>query len=129
MIGYLVKGPVSIEGKSEAAIAAALAWNELLQDAATGAEDIDPAVVEALDASGQEVEDLLVTDPAKFVADFIEFWANGARDANSRTDPDDPTQLLVFAGEGTWGGEPEGYGYKLIRDAERCGILAAFGIR
>lgn len=70
-------------------------------------------------------------DPRKCVSDFVDFWAEPGKfqDATWRPDPDKKTERIVVAGEATWGDEPAGIGYEILRDSLRLGICKAFGIR
>ena len=61
--------------------------------------------------------------------DFMEFWKDGARDADIREDPDDKTSVMVFAGEGSWGDPPSGWGYGCLEAASMLGLFPIFNIR
>lgn len=66
----------------------------------------------------------------QLVEKFKSFWRDGGyRDTVWRVDPDDSTRVLVFAGELSWGDEPSGAGYQLLKDADQYGILEVYGIR
>lgn len=77
------------------------------------------------------------TDPAKsrdhllgYIDGLVEAWPpEGCRDVSSAIDPDDSTQVLVFAGEMTWGDEPQGEGFQLLKRLAHSGIGEAVGIR
>lgn len=155
LIGYLVKGPVSFD---EMAIAKAASKvqerNTVIQGyldtyiAAGGDEadqdeisktvsnkDFDDFFEWLFDKEGEVTEegirDCIHQDPHKTVVDFIKSWSGEDyfRDISSRLDPDDPTKLLVFAGEMSWGDEPQGGGYTLLAEADKNGVLEALGIR
>lgn len=150
LIGYLIKGPRDLALHRDAAVLALTAYHVTVRTAldayvAAGGDDLeDAAQVEALVGSdlysavenqygeflGESLEALLDTDPAEAIDTFITLWESGAAsDMTSRTDPDDATQLLVFAGEMSWGDEPSGTGYQALKDAEFSGVLTALGIR
>lgn len=49
------------------------------------------------------------------------------RDCASRTISDD--EFVLFAGEMTWGDEPEGGGYGVLKDIHMMGIVEELGLR
>jgi hypothetical protein len=51
------------------------------------------------------------------------------RDTCSREDPDNPHKKLVYAGEMSWGDEPQGQGYQMLKRALAWGFAEALGIR
>ena len=61
--------------------------------------------------------------------DFWHFWRAGASDAVSRvfTLPDEKF-VVVFAGDTTSGGLPDGEGYTLLTRLDRLGVLRVLGI-
>lgn len=86
--------------------------------------DIDPQYNEDYT---QHLTDL---DIPAFVAEFIEGWnLCDYRDMGSRLDPDDESQQLLVAGELSYGDEPEGGGYLLLKDAFKLGIAETLGVR
>mgnify|MGYP006969383108 CR=1 FL=1 len=66
----------------------------------------------------------------RYLRELLRAWPpEGCRDAAVLTDPDDPTQVLVFAGEMTWGDEPQGEAFLLLKQLAHSGIGEAVGIR
>lgn len=65
----------------------------------------------------------------KLVRDLLESWPPEFRDSAWMPDPDDPLQIMAFAGTQTWGDEPEGGGYDVLKQLGYTGVGAAFGIR
>lgn len=138
LIGFFLKGPNMLDReKVQDAIKRAerakryadLALNDFVAfDSAEPLEWLTDLGVEAF--RNEEVD---IEDPEQFVYEFIEFWeatwGSGVRDIAWRIDPDDSKQILVFAGERSWGDEPDGYGYQMFKKAELCGVLEPFGIR
>ena len=80
------------------------------------------------DEHGQPVANLrehLTALTKKLPAD----WPPTFRDSSYVQDPDDHEQLLVFAGELSWGNEPEGGGFTTLKMLALTGIGAAVGIQ
>jgi hypothetical protein len=79
------------------------------------------------------LETIATADAAKEVADFIRWWSGEAgrecRDTDSRIDPDDKKQQIVFCGESTWGDTPDGLGYATMRQANWFNIPENLGVR
>ena len=65
---------------------------------------------------------------AIWVKDFIDKWPLGCPDAAFIGDPDNPSKLMVFAGESTWGDAPGGEGYRLLAQADAFGICSFLGV-
>lgn len=152
LIGWHAKGPTTLGGDDRLkAVAAAAEIRRITQivlktfqqrrDAQTDEEEAKfpfPAVARNVDflveAWDNEEERLMrriaEMDVAGFVDTFIRWWNNGHQsyDTNSRWDPDDNDKVLVFAGASSWGDEPDGEGYTMLRDADRLGVLAACNI-
>jgi hypothetical protein len=131
-IGYLVKGPVKIQaGKIKAAVRACLRHRQsLLADtgkSATQSQRCDAA----LSATGEWFDPQDIPDnPEPIIREFVEWWhCVEGRDTCSRQDPDDKRQKLVYAGEMSWGDEPQGYGYQKLKQAFAWGYAEALGIR
>lgn len=152
LIGFLVKGPSNITDKRQEAVDFLKNRNNVVRDYIDALGKLneddavdyneffnkDEAILDFLewrtfDGTHEETAELLnelvCQNPEKTVDDFIQFWENGARDATSRIDPDDKTKVIVFAGEMSYGDEPNGYGYETIRDATYLGLLNFFGIK
>lgn len=70
---------------------------------------------------------------AKEVQEFIDGWNSGEfRDMSSREDPDnecDNDRKVVVAGEMSWGDEPDGLGYQLLKKAFGLGIAQLLGVQ
>ena len=130
--GYLVKGPMKIAtGRIKAAVRACRQRRQaLLDDAGKGAgrgERCDAA----LSATGQmfDPEDI-PRNPRAVIREFVAWWATtDGRDTCSRQDPDDARQKLVYAGEMSWGDDPDGHGYRMLQRAFAWGFAEALGIR
>lgn len=70
------------------------------------------------------------TTPTCFLKGFLDFWNRDApRDTVKRSDPDDPKQQIVVAGEMSWGDEPGGYGYQMLKAADYLQLMPLLGIR
>jgi len=136
-IGFLLKGPTDL-----------ILTQEVLDQVLRDGEQIRIALLHAhthgclpeqcpehLSSMDQTELATLVDDAERLspvqqvIDDLIHWWAQGARDSCFRHDPDDPTQTLAFAGEMTWGDEPQGFGYQTVRAASQLDILRHFGIR
>jgi hypothetical protein len=130
--GYLVKGPAKITAaRVRAAVRACLRLRrELLASAADPESSADREKV-AYDRTGIEFDPLEIPDdPTPAIRDFVDWWRTlGGGDTCSRTDPDDPKQVLVYAGDMTYGDEPDGYGYRKFKQAFAWGYAGALGVR
>lgn len=141
LIGYLVKGPHELntdEALTQAAIARAQAM--LDQIAAWESAEIDDereAFAAQYSISHEDFTDLISSQnesltgktAAEMVNDFIEFWpGEDCRDACVRPDPDSPGKVIIFAGEMSWGDEPQGEAFKQLQRAELLGLYSVFGI-
>lgn len=81
------------------------------------------------------------------VADVLEVWSerlqaegmvdqivclltnHSGRDTISRPDPNNPSRCLCFAGEMTWGDEPDGLGYRCMRLIHALDLTGPLDIR
>jgi hypothetical protein len=65
----------------------------------------------------------------KEVQEFAESWNNSSfRDLAFRIDPKKPGRKVVVAGDMSWGDEPDGLGYQMLKKAFGLGIAQSFGI-
>jgi len=151
LIGYFVKGPHKFTAKARrAAVKAAQAQIDLCKEVTAWVDKHDGspscneiagllalgaapsgAIRELLqDGNLDEIEDYAALDAAKEVEKFLLFWRDpGCRDVAWRVDPDNPKDRLLFAGDMSWGDEPEGGGYTAIKEAYALCIPDALGIR
>jgi hypothetical protein len=152
MIGYLVKGPVSIDPENlPVSLKVAVEMvekvdrvfrkinREKLKLDDLGAEE--KAVIKHFDISSYTDHDgeinceHLITgqqnaeSPERFVYRFIHFWNNPEiyQDSISQIDPDDLSRKIIFAGDAADAGN--GYGFNMLFDAEIHGLFPVFGIR
>ncbi len=66
---------------------------------------------------------------AKAVQEFVEAWNDSCfRDTSYRIDPDKPDRKVVVAGELSWGDEPDGFGYQMLKKAFGLGIAQRLGV-
>ena len=80
--------------------------------------------VEAGHVFGSGPEDL-----AKEVRDFVAGWNDGHfRDLSYRVDPLHPRRKVVVAGERSWGDEPQGVGYQMLKKAFGLTIAQRLGV-
>jgi hypothetical protein len=69
---------------------------------------------------------LEIDNPVTFVEDFMEFWGSPeTRDVAWRYYG---KKQIVFAGDSTWGDEPNGQGYELLKLAYITGIAKVFKV-
>jgi hypothetical protein len=98
-------------------------------------KDYKSLVEQALDACGYEVEAQHVfsatpEELAKIVRDFVGGWNKpNHRDTAWREDPDKPERKVVIAGELSWGDEPDGAGYQMLKRAFGLSIAQFLGVR
>jgi hypothetical protein len=157
LIGFIAKGPLDLSGKKEIAIKFLEQRNVFLKESIAKIQSVlnddvnldddvnyaklfnnDKLLNNFLEENRESyydipelIEDKLIIDnPKKLVEEFIDFWANGyARDATSRLDPDDPTKIIMFAGSESYGDEPNGYGYNMLKKAFQVGLRDIFNIK
>ncbi len=68
-------------------------------------------------------------DLAKEVQEFAAAWNDGCfRDLAFRIDPEKPGRKVVVAGEMSWGDEPDGRGYQMLKKAFGLGIAQQLGV-
>ncbi len=140
MIGFLLVGPKSLKDKRAEAIAhiaeevkvAKEIEATLMEGKVLSSDQINFLEVHAVDADYIENIQAAYTDvitdvsPEKWVDDFIDFWENTfARDTADRFYGD---KKIIFAGEATWGDEPDGYGYTLLKTLVMLNVTDIFGI-
>ena len=67
---------------------------------------------------------------AAFVTEFVEFWnGRGSRDSAGReVQCGGETCRVIFAGEPSWGDEPDGHGYHLLKRAMLSGLSDLLGL-
>jgi hypothetical protein len=80
--------------------------------------------VEAEHVFGRTVEDLV-----QEVRQFVAGWNDGGfRDLSYRMDPLHPGRKIVVAGDLSWGDEPDGVGYQLLKKAFGLTIAQRLGV-
>jgi len=145
MIGYLAKGPYKITKAQKKAAARALlslARTWLLDNkyechnCGAVEDDVKGALTDHSDCQNcglhypvylQAITCL--THAEKKVDEWCDNWPPTWRDCARRTDPDDKKQVLVFAGDMSWGDSPDGGGYKYLDEFLNSGIIDKLGIR
>ena len=131
-VGLLPKGPVKITARQiKAAVRACKRHRqELLNDAGAGATQ-DERCDAAESETGERFDPLVIPeDPTQAIREFVDWWHDlDCGDSCSRIDPDDPQQKIVYAGDMTYGDEPDGYGYQMIKKGHSWGFTEALGIR
>jgi len=138
LIGCLVKGPRELDrDRFELALGVAanvvgqatIAYELELADEPVEREDFDALDNTFIDLE-YDLERIRGLDPEDLLKALVSVWEeHDARDLATRFDPDDDDQQIVFAGEMSWGDDPEGFAYQTIRDADKLGMLDVFGIR
>lgn len=137
LIGFLVVGPAHLEeGKREEAKRHLQDLREKVESvqANLGEEDYPedypdflPKFSGDLETDWDDLQDAL--ENKSLVEDLFAVWEDGARDAACRIHPGDESQAILFAGEGSWGQEPEGWGYTTLKHAYYLGLWEIVGIR
>ena len=132
LIGYIVKGPVSIKDKK--AKATLFAQSVRLGHATHCGNcdvdfDADPDDNMCPECGAEILVFQTRKEAAAFAMRYMKDWPPDFRDVASRIDPDDPTQVIVFAGEHSWGEEPEGGGYGYMKDILTTGLASFMGVR
>jgi hypothetical protein len=135
MIGFLVTGPRKINDR---AVRKAARW--LWQTIKCGRRvcsacdgDIGADVDDVCPHCGHDVVALpelkSEAEVVEYVRKLVSDWPPDFRDVASRQDPERDTDLLVFAGDMSYGDEPDGGGYQLLKTILGLGIADALGIR
>ncbi|MDP8218652.1 MAG: hypothetical protein P9M03_08000 [Candidatus Theseobacter exili] len=139
MIGYLVKGPrklprnaVSLAEKELKALRERLKKNpkkcELCgsgldenKDGSKTCDNCDGWPIISASSTNKEIKDI--------AKELAENWPVKGRDVCYRQDPDDPKQIIVFAGDMSWGDPPEGTGYQYLKELTASGVDLVWKIR
>ena len=136
-IGYLFKGPARINCSNEIIHAAEQRAAEVLQALRNlrHQEDLPDQLPPSLHhLTRGDVEEIVgfadtLPEPNVAVTNLLEWWEKGARDTCTCRDPDDPNRIIGFAGDRSWGDEPDGFGYTTYKAAVCLDVLRFFDIR
>lgn len=94
------------------------------------AEDKAIKILRAADIDGEASEQVASIDPEETLNGLLLLWENGSPDACSRAILINGKKMFVMAiGGDSYGDEPDGEGYAVVRDASRLGMLDALGIK
>jgi len=133
MCGYIVKGPAKLPKNAvELAIKSLKAQRKRLIAGVRKCEVCGQDMAEGGTCScGWPVIEKETTDYgiSMLARNLVDAWAPTYRDCCSRKDPDDPKQIIVFAGDMSWGDDPEGSGYQYLKELINSGIGEVLGIR
>ena len=129
LIGWIVKGPATLdESRFEYAKRRALARVALAQRIQNDQQDPPDELADWDGSDWDNLARVSEADIESVIESLLDLWVNGMDDAVSRLDPDDPKYLIVFAGDQSYGGEPDGVGYQTIQSALRLDIAGAYDI-
>lgn len=117
LLGYMVFGPRTLPSKD-----VCFKWFEEHKDA-TG----NICVQEEDEEAGEEEVTMDATEFTVFIESFYEFWPSNSRDSVCRDLPN-TDRLVIFAGEPSWGDEPDGHGYTLLKAMTRLSLSTLLGI-
>lgn len=142
LITYIMVGPKTVELTPEAHAAESARLDILLRDMQTVissepadevADDIADEIADLYRESYEYLMACLVAeypDGASFLDAAIEFWNNPfGRDANVREGCPTPDEKIVVGGDTSYGDEPEGSAYEMMRVMDRLRICDALGIK
>jgi Sec-independent protein translocase protein TatA len=138
LIVHILIGPTKITNKRD--IARAVKQVKKCVDAASMAEDFltegreeeidkDPKKewllfvlkeeqYDSYQEAGTCIESMANSDPKQVVQEFVDWWnSDGARDTVSRQFPNDRKKKIVVCGESSYGGTPEGDGFRIVRES------------
>ena len=131
-IGFLVKGPAKISaGSINVAVRACKRMRQSLHADAGDGANVGERCYAAQSATGHyfDPEDI-PQDPEATIREFVDWWhAIASCDTCERQDPDDARQKLVYAGDMSWGDDPDGHGYQMLKRAFAWGFAEALGVR
>jgi len=105
LIGIMLTGPTKLD------VDEALAWFDTEQTSGRLVYEVDE---EECEMDREEFE--------SFLREFAYFWKKGSRDSVTRSSPYNDGHQIIFAGELSWGDEPEGYGYQMLKKFIDLGI-------
>jgi len=131
-VGYIVKGPRKIsESRIRAAVCACRRLRRKLLKLCAGIDDSYTRTEVVAEKVGEYFDpEEIPENPESVIRDFVAWWHHiEGRDTCSRSDPDDSRQVLVYAGEMSWGDEPQGYGFQKLKQAFGWGFAEALGVR
>ena len=131
-VGYLVKGPKRIGGRAIGrAVRECVRHRQGMLSLCDGAKDAEAGMAAMIEHAGERFDPAdIPEDPSAAIREFADWWNSpGSRDTSLRDDPDDPKQRLLYAGEMSWGDEPGGQGYGMLKRAFCWGFAEALGIR
>lgn len=129
MIGVMIHGPTTIDAKLR---------NQVIKDIADTTEDILVNATEDPDLENVfgtfQLDDItredIVDKVTRTTDDFIQIW-NGESHARDlfvrRITVGNESREVLFAGDMSWGDEPEGIGYQTLMGAAALGIHQHFG--
>jgi hypothetical protein len=150
LIGYMCVGPKKIsEAQAQAAEEKAWrifqglrTWWKAVETEDTNHPKPPPEISDALDSAqidesyklellsfgDKDIETATKNDIDALVDEIVGFWNDpGFRDTVDRWISD--TEKVIFCGEMSWGDEPSGHGYGLLKMAHVLDILDELGIR
>jgi len=137
LIGFLVRGPVRIT-KTATKRAKSRYWADCAKqhkarefwcpECGTRRRDNEQG---PCDNCGTQLPVVPGTEPEAhaLVQRLADGWPPEFRDVASRRDPDNARQILVFAGDMSWGDTPAGSGYRYLEKLITTGIGRYLGIR
>ena len=128
LIGYLVKGPLEISIPSDEIIENH--FNKITEKSYTHIDHREREVLSVFYDEEEVIQDYSIERFKEDLEKFVIFWNDEiGSDISSRLDPDDDKQKLLFAGDSSWGDQPDGYGYEMLTFLEHTQSLDLFGIR
>lgn len=132
--GYLVKGPRKIKKSGNPYRRAVRTAKQISRLAAAVMKDPDGLIQDPPGYTG--LVEAIRSSPHKFryfdVEAFVHQWNRHFQDIPDvayRLDPDDDESCLVFAGEVTYGDDPDSEGYCMLEVASQIGVTHDLGIR
>ena len=66
--------------------------------------------------------------PVQLIDDLFDVWHNCSRDSSYRTLPGNKQRKVWYAGDMSWGDEPDGFGYLTMKRVDMAGLLDIFGL-
>ena len=146
LIGFIVKGPTRIKkDKQKKAVQYLTQLFDAYIEQAKKDPSKDPDInylrkyipKQAADMMDIDEEQFIVIlqenariDPKVLVKTMVDFWhAPNYRDVCVVIDPDDIKQHIMFAGDMSWGDEPEGPGYRELKRIYWLGVDKILGLK
>ena len=70
-----------------------------------------------------------ISDAKALINTWVNPWPPDYRDVSARGNPDNPKEVIICAGELSWGDEPQGRGFQTLKTILNSGVSNELGLR